>query len=257
VEGALPGAGRNTVSKVNVCGAAVTVSRTGYTGEPVCFELFVPAESVVAVWERILERGAGERVVPVGLGARDTLRLEAGMPLYGHEFGTDKEGNEIPVFAVPLAKFAVSFAERKGDFLGRNALERQADEIKRLERDAALPEGDRLVPRRVRHVCLLDRGVVREGSDVEHDGTSVGYVTSATTVPYWRFEGKGEEAVITDDRGNRCIGLALVDAGLGPRDEVDIVYRERRLKARIVKNHMSVKYPPYARALLPRELRGA
>lgn len=56
-------------------------------------------------------------------GRRDTLRMEASLPLYGHEMGTAPDGSEIPVFAVPLAKFAVSFSEQKGDYIGRAALE--------------------------------------------------------------------------------------------------------------------------------------
>ncbi len=58
-----------------------------------------------------------------GLGARDTLRLEAGLTLYGHELGVDPEGLEIPVFAIPGARIGVSFSARKGDFVGRKPLE--------------------------------------------------------------------------------------------------------------------------------------
>ena len=73
------------------------------------------------LWNRLVELGAR----PAGLGARDTLRMEASFPLYGHEMGTAPDGTEIPIFAVPLAKFAVSFSAQKGDFIGRAALERQ------------------------------------------------------------------------------------------------------------------------------------
>lgn len=59
--------------------------------------------------------------MPAILGARDSLRLETGLPLYGHELGKDKEGKEIPIFAIPLAKHAVSFLKLKRDFIGKEA----------------------------------------------------------------------------------------------------------------------------------------
>ena len=113
--GELPRPKRNALSIVTMGGTWALVARTGYTGEPVCFELFVPSASAGAVWDLLIARGAG----PVGLGARDTLRLEAGLPLYGHELGPDAEGRDIPIFASSVARRAVSFAEGKGDFVGR------------------------------------------------------------------------------------------------------------------------------------------
>ncbi|HBL56495.1 MAG TPA: glycine cleavage system protein T, partial [Deltaproteobacteria bacterium] len=107
-------------------------ARTGYTGEPIGFELFAPAEKMEAIWARIEEAGKDRGVVAAGLGARDTLRLEAGMPLYGHEFGIDPEGKEIPAFAFPLTAVAVSFSKRKGNFVGRDALRAQFDEIRKI-----------------------------------------------------------------------------------------------------------------------------
>ncbi|MEJ2726816.1 MAG: hypothetical protein P8175_19705 [Deltaproteobacteria bacterium] len=80
--GSLPEPMRNTVSMVRIARAQVKVARTGYTGEPLCFELFAEQKAGAVIWDRFLSKGA----TPAGLGARDTLRLEAGLALYGHEF---------------------------------------------------------------------------------------------------------------------------------------------------------------------------
>ena len=81
--GNLPEPLRNGLSTVEVNGARVMIARTGYTGEPICFELFVENNDTPMIWDILLKRGAH----PIGLGARDTLRLEAALPLYGHEMG--------------------------------------------------------------------------------------------------------------------------------------------------------------------------
>ena len=95
----LPDPWRNRLraSEVEWVKIAITLSRTGYTGEPICFELFVQSEKMRMIWDKILAAGVNEGIVPVGLGARDTLRLEAGLPLYGHELGLDHDGKEIPI----------------------------------------------------------------------------------------------------------------------------------------------------------------
>ena len=100
-----------------VCGCPnVRVSRTGYTGED-GFEIYLPTEQAIGAWRSILEAGQASGMAPIGLGARDTLRLEAGMPLYGHEI--DAEHNPIEA----NLKFGVSFHEEKGDWIGRAPLE--------------------------------------------------------------------------------------------------------------------------------------
>ena len=94
--GSMPETSRNRLSEIMLAGTRIIAARTGYTGEPLGFELFIPSEKVEEVWDCIYKAGSDEGIVTVGLGARDTLRLEAGMPLYGHEFGIDQEGEEIP-----------------------------------------------------------------------------------------------------------------------------------------------------------------
>jgi aminomethyltransferase len=101
-----------------LCGLRGTrVSRTGYTGED-GFEVYVPAAEAERVWKEMTRSGEPRGLRPIGLGARDTLRLEAGMPLYGHEI--DAEHNPIEAGL----GFGVSFAPEKGDWIGRAALER-------------------------------------------------------------------------------------------------------------------------------------
>ena len=100
---------KNALGTVNLCGKTAHIAKTGYTGEPVGYEIFALREDGLFLWDELVKRGAK----PIGLGARDTLRMEAGLPLYGHELGLDKDGNEIPIFAISLARFAVSFAEEK------------------------------------------------------------------------------------------------------------------------------------------------
>ena len=128
----------------------------------------------------------------MGLGARDTLRLEAGLPLYGHELGEDPEGGEIPIMACHLAKFAVNFSPSKGDFIGRNALSEQFDALNRiLGRDYS---GRTVLPRLIRTVPVTGRGIGigREGAKIMKSGKEIGYVTRGTRVPFWIFEGEDQ-----------------------------------------------------------------
>lgn len=142
-----------------VAGHGALVSRTGYTGED-GFELFVGPEAAAPLWETMLETGAGDGLVPAGLGARDTLRLEAGMALYGHE---------IDATTTPLEAgldWTVKFD--KGDFLGRDALVAQR------------AQG---VARRLVGFEVSGRGIARQGHAVLHQGGQVGAVTSGTWSP--------------------------------------------------------------------------
>ncbi len=242
--GKLPEPMRNSLNIVTIGGARVLVARTGYTGEPICFELFVEATDAVRTWELLMERGA----VPVGLGARDTLRLEAGLPLYGHELGADPEGKDIPVFAVGIARVAVSFSPRKGDFVGREPLARQFEAVKRIMRqDYSLIDD---LPRMIKCLELTGKGVARAGDKVFPNGDHVGYVTSGTMVPYWKSEADGLTAGLSEETGKRAIALALLDSNLQIEDEVQIEIRGKPVRAVIVPGFLRSEAPPYARAAL-------
>lgn len=247
-DGALPEPFHNRLSEMRLGGARVLVSRTGYTGEPIGFELFVPAEKAEEVWGRLVAAGRPLGVAPVGLGARDTLRLEAGLPLYGHEFGRDPDGKPIPAFAFPAASIAVSFSSRKGNYLGRAALARQFEEVRKFGEGWAGP-GEAL-PRQIRPLALLEHGVMRRGDRVYLDGNEVGVVTSGTAAPYWKFQGEGATVRILDQTGRRAIALALLDSPLLPGRDVEVVVRERRLRGQIVPWHGRSDAPPFFRPVL-------
>ncbi len=144
-----------------VCGLERTrISRTGYTGE-LGYELYLPTQEGPRVWRALAELGTAEGVAPIGLGARDILRLEAGMPLYGHEI--DAEHNPIEAGL----NFGVSFAPEKKSTLGRDALERVL-----------------AAPRR-KLVGLTTPGprVPRQGTEVYRGTAAVGHVCSGAPSP--------------------------------------------------------------------------
>jgi len=145
----------------SVCGLDnVRISRTGYTGED-GFEIYIPDGEATRVWHAILEAGAPEGIQPIGLGARDTLRLEAGMALYGHEI--DREHNPIEAGL----NFGVSFAEAKGDWIGRAALE----QIK------AAPK------RQLIGITTDGKRVPRQGYKLFAGDTEIGYICSGSVSP--------------------------------------------------------------------------
>jgi aminomethyltransferase len=264
--GQLPDPWRNQLSTVHIAGADVWVGRTGYTGEPVCFEFFIPREHGLTMWDTLVAAGA----VPIGLGARDTLRLEGALPLYGHELGEDPAGNEIPVFAIPLAKLAVSFSAVKGDFVGGAALAKQRAAYTRIvHRDYSLIAD---LPRMIMPVALSGRGVARQGSEVFRGagnqaadclpaaeaaavtargtaGEPVGWVTSGTMVPAWRVEGEGLKQHIVDEKELRPIALALVSSDVIAEDRVEVDIRGKRVDGVVVDWHLRSDAPPYARPI--------
>jgi aminomethyltransferase len=141
---------------------AATFSRTGYTGED-GFEIACPWERAGEVWDRLMEAGRADGMVPAGLGARDTLRLEARMCLYGHELSEETSPLEAGIgWAVALDSPA------KGDFIGREALRRQkADGLSR----------------RLAGFEVTGAGIARQGYPILIGGRPAGIVTSGTKSP--------------------------------------------------------------------------
>ncbi|WP_432137887.1 MULTISPECIES: glycine cleavage system aminomethyltransferase GcvT [unclassified Streptomyces] len=146
-----------------VAGVPALIARTGYTGED-GFELFVKPEHAVELWQALTKAGEGAGLIPCGLSCRDTLRLEAGMPLYGHELTTS-----LTPFDAGLGR-VVKF-EKDGDFVGRTALEAAA------ERAASAP------PRVLVGLVAEGRRVPRAGYPVVAGGQVVGEVTSGAPSP--------------------------------------------------------------------------
>jgi aminomethyltransferase len=182
---------------VEVDGRPVTVSRTGYTGED-GFEIFVPPAHVEAFWKRLLEAGADKGLVPAGLGARDTLRLEARMCLYGQDM------DETTTLIEAGLGWIVSLDEAKGDFPGRAVLAEQKK------------NGP---PRKLVGFEVTGRGIARHGYPVLVHDERVGEVTSGTYAPFLQ----------------KNIGLCYVPAtraALGTELAIDI--RERKVPARVV-----------------------
>ncbi|MFF4274890.1 glycine cleavage system aminomethyltransferase GcvT [Streptomyces sp. NPDC001536] len=146
-----------------VAGVPALIARTGYTGED-GFELFVKPEHAVELWQALTKAGEAVGLIPCGLSCRDTLRLEAGMPLYGHELSTS-----LTPFDAGLGR-VVKF-EKEGDFVGRQAL-REA--LENLDHD---------VPRVLVGLIAEGRRVPRAGYAVVADGQVIGEVTSGAPSP--------------------------------------------------------------------------
>jgi aminomethyltransferase len=142
-----------------VAGVPGVISGTGYTGED-GFELYVPADAAAGLWRRLLEAGEGSGLIPAGLGARDSLRLEVGYPLYGNDL--DAEHTPLESGLGWITKLD------KGDFIGREALVRQKE---------AGP------PRRLVGLRLTEKGFPRPGYGIVSAGDPVGVVTSGTVSP--------------------------------------------------------------------------
>ena len=177
-----------------VAGIPTVISRTGYTGE-IGFELYVEANNAEDLWDRLYPTVIEEGGQPVGLGARDTLRLEAGLRLYG----MDMDENTTP-FEAGLGRFVKL---DKGDFIGKDVLLAQKE------------KGD--LKKKLVGFQMLDRAVARCGYDVYQDGNVVGKVTSGAPSPSL----------------NCNIGFASISPNTGKSIEIEI--RDKLHPAKIVK----------------------
>lgn len=180
------------IKETEIDGIKALVSRTGYTGED-GFEIYLANEDVVALWEKLLDAGKEDGLIPCGLGARDTLRLEAAMPLYGHEMN-----DEITPLETNL-KFAVKLD--KEEFIGKEAL---------LALD---------VNRTRIGLKVTGRGIVREQMPVYAEGVQIGITTSGTQSPTLNVP----IAMALIDKEYKEIGKKLEVEVRGRRIEAEIV----------------------------------
>ena len=184
------------IAEGTVAGLPALVARTGYTGED-GFEVFTDTSRTGALWDALLEAVRGADGVPVGLGARDTLRLEAGMPLYGNELDLDTTPYDAGLGRVVKL-------DKEGDFVGRAALERVA------------AEGPR---RRLIGLVIEGRGIARHGYPVLAADHRTGAVTSGTLSPTLGVP----------------IAMAYVAPDDGESDaRIDVEIRDARVPARVV-----------------------
>ena len=179
------------------CDQDIIIARTGYTGES-GIEIYAPNDLIGPLWDLFLDKGKKYGIEPIGLGARDTLRLEKGFALYGHELSDEISPIEsVSSWTVKLDK---------GEFIGQVAMKKLlADESK--------------APRSQIGLLMEDAGVAREGMDVLLDGEKIGVVTSGTRSPSLK----------------KSIAIALVSGSFKEGDSVSIQVRSRVLKAVVTK----------------------
>ena len=178
-----------------VDGVDAIISRTGYTGED-GFEVYVAADKASQVWNAILKAG-GQDIIPCGLGARDTLRFEAKMPLYGHELS-----DKISPLETGLGRFVE--LDTKGDIIGKEALAKEKAEGRK---------------RKIVGIEMVGRGVARDHFPVKKDGVVIGEVTSGSYAPTL----------------GKNLGLAIVPVEMQIDDIVTVEIRGKDIEAKIVK----------------------
>lgn len=182
--------------QLTLAGLTVLLSRTGYTGED-GFEIYLRSDQALQLWEILMEAGAAYGITPVGLGARDTLRFEAGLPLYGNELS-----ETISPVEAGLKRF---IKLEKSNFIGKARLLK------------SITEG---VSRRLIGVRMIDRGVPRSGYQVFKDDRPIGFVTSGTYCPTL-----GEN-----------MAMALIETDFAqPNIDLTIDIRGKKLLAKTVK----------------------
>ncbi|MFE5471571.1 glycine cleavage system aminomethyltransferase GcvT [Bacillus safensis] len=184
------------LSKAEVASKEVLVSRTGYTGED-GFEIYCQSEDAVHLWSALLKAGQPKGLIPCGLGARDTLRFEARLPLYGQELTKGISPLEGGI------GFAVK-TDKEADFIGKAALKKQKEEG---------------LKRKLVGIEMIDKGIPRTDYPVFSGEKQVGIVTTGTQSPTLK----------------KNVGLALIESSVAELGaEVEVQVRKKRLKAKIV-----------------------
>lgn len=181
--------------QVNFQDVSITISRTGYTGAG-GVEIYAPKLQIIDLWDLLLKTGVAEGIMAAGLGARDTLRLEMGYALYGHEINEDISANES------VSAWTVKFDKR--DFLGKTALELIEESPNKREEHG---------------IVMIEPGIARSGYPVFQEGVEIGTVTSGTQSPTL----------------NKAIAIVLVEKVLLPDELVEIKIRDNFVKAKVVK----------------------
>lgn len=182
---------------VEISGVKALVSRSGYTGED-GFEIYCSPEDVTVLWEKLLEAGEPEGIQPCGLGARDTLRFEAKLPLYGQELSP-----EISPLEAGLGLWVK--VDKESDFIGKEFLKNQKQNG---------------VPRKIVGIEMIDRGIPRHGYSVFVESELVGEVTTGTQSPTLK----------------KNVGLVLLKSDYAKEgQEVSVEIRGKLLKAIVVK----------------------
>ena len=181
--------------KSHVAGFEAIISRSGYTGED-GFEIYARNEFIGQIWDKLMTEGAALSLKPCGLGARDTLRLEAGMMLNGQDMDESVSPLEVP--------YAWIIDEQK-EFIGKKAL------------TARKSSG---ITKKLVGIEMTSRGIARHGYKVYSDGNQIGIVTSGTFSPTL----------------NKAIGMAFVDADMGaPDTKIEVAIRDAMTAAKVVK----------------------
>jgi len=180
----------------DICESPAIISATGYTGER-GFELFMKPEEAGMIWRKLLEKGSDFGLCPVGLGARDTLRLEAKMALYGNDIWNETTPLEADLEWI--CKFD------KPDFIGKSVMVKQKNEG---------------ISRKLVGFEMIERGIPRHNYKIQKDGNEIGKVTSGSFAPFLKT----------------TIGLGYVNLPFDEiGTELDIIIREKPVKAKVVK----------------------